>query len=250
MVRKNYIIALEQLDYVLKLTNDISNDDIFKRIYFNKALIYITMEKYDKAPKYLKILTDKFELRENELLDIKMLYANCLIEQNKLEDAENEYIEILDPAARINDKNLLAMTYRNLSEVYLKQKKIKDAKIAIKKSLKNNHGNSYLVENLHFASTVFKSINTVDAETYLLRALKVCEKNKGDDVDTVKKIIYDLMLIYMEREDEGNIIAITQKAEELNINCNSIYAELIKYYRYRNEENSKYFNDKLIKALI
>jgi tetratricopeptide (TPR) repeat protein len=245
MDRKNYIVALEQLDYALKLNIDISNDKIFQRIYFNKALIYKKMSIYDKALKYLRILTDKFKLEEKKLLDVKMLHANCLIEQDKLEEAANEYIEILEPAMILDDKNLLAMAYRNLSEVYFKQKKYKDAAIAIEKSLDYNPDNSYLAENIYFASKVFKSIDE-DVETYLLRALKICEKNNADNADIVEKIIYELVLIYIKREDEEKLMLITKKAKALNIDCTSLYLQLIEYYIDRKKEKSI----KLIRELL
>jgi tetratricopeptide (TPR) repeat protein len=237
MVRKNYLVALEQLDYALKLNNDVSNDGIFQRIYFNKALIYQEMSIYDKALKYLRILTDEFKLEEKKLLDVKMLHANCLIEQHKLEEAENEYIEILEPAMILHDKDLLAMAYRNLSEVYFKQKKYKDAAIAIKKSLENNPDNSHLAENLYFASNVLKSMDK-DVEKYLLRALKKCEKNNDENTDLVEKIIYELVLIYIKREDEEKLMLITGKAKALNVDCTSLYLQLIEYYIDRKKEKS------------
>lgn len=89
MARKNYIVALEQLDYALKLNNDVNSNEILQRIYFNKALRYKKMSIYDKSFKYLRILTDKFELEEKKLLDVKMLHANCLIEQDKFKEATN-----------------------------------------------------------------------------------------------------------------------------------------------------------------
>jgi tetratricopeptide (TPR) repeat protein len=245
---KKYTVALEQLDYALKLNSNINDDEVFKRIYFNKALTYKKMSRYEKSIKYLRILIDEFRLEEKKLLDVKMLHANCLIEQNRLEEAANEYIEILEPSMKLNDKSLLTMAYRNLSEVYLKQKKYKDAATTIKKSLENNPKNWYLAENLYYASNVLRFINE-DVEIYLLRALKAWEKNNGENVEIVEKIIHNLMLIYIGREDEDNIILIMQKIDELNINCYLIYAELIKYYRYRNEEKSVYFNDALINKL-
>jgi tetratricopeptide (TPR) repeat protein len=248
VARKNYEPALEQLNYALKINKDLNNSEISQRIYFNKALIYKKTEKYDKAKKYLKKLTDEFELNDRRKLDIKMLYANCLLDNNELEEAANRFIEIMEPVARINDKGLIAMTYRNVAEVYLKQRKYKDAQISIDKSLEHNPGNWYLAENLYFASLVYKSING-DYESYLLRALEVCEKNKADDTEVTKKTLNDLLEIYMEREDESNIEALIKKEKSLMVDYNKIYAKLVKYYKYRNEEKSNLFNDKLIENL-
>lgn len=248
VVRKNYIIAIEQLDYALKLNTNIGDNEILQRVYFNKALIYNETSKYDKSIKYLNKLTNEFGLENSKLLDIRMLHANCLLDSNKLEEAENKYIEILEPAGKLYDKSLLAMSYRNLSEVYLKQKKYKDSKISIDKCLEYNNSIQYLASNLYFASQVYKAMNE-DSEKYLLRALNVSEKNHADYTDVTKKIINDLLIIYMKREDEENITLLLEKEKKLNVSYNLIYAKLIKYYKCRNEEKSNYFNEKLIKNI-
>ncbi|WP_243129607.1 helix-turn-helix domain-containing protein [Clostridium sp. HBUAS56017] len=243
-MRLNYAAALEQLNFALKLNNDIGNNEVSRRIYFNKALIYKKIKKINEALKYLQILMDQFENEDQKkVLDLKMLYANCLIEQNNFDEAEHEYIEILDSAMKDNDKNLIAMAYRNLSELYLNKKKYKDAARSIKESVKINPNNSHFAENLYFAAKVIRYINE-DTERYLRRALNIYNKNNGENVDLVEKIIYELVLIYIEREDEEKLILMADKAKVLNIDYSLIYAEIGEYYRGRNEEKSIYFSKK------
>ena len=241
---QKYVNALQQLEYAEELNNIIVNDELSIMIFYHKGLTYKKLCQHDTALKYFRILK-KFEIKNQKmLLKIKMVYANCLNEQHKFEEAEKEYFEILD----INDKDFIALAYKNLSELYFNKKKYKDAAKYIKDSLTYNEKNLYLDETLYFAAKVLKYVNE-DVEIYLLQALTICEKKDRENLDLIKDIINELILIYMNREDEKNIELMVKKTKELNINCNLIYAELIKYYRYRNEEKSTYFNDELIYKL-
>ncbi len=238
-----YFHALQQLDFAEELNNSISNDELSIMILYHKALAYKKLGQYDTASKYFKKLK-KFEIKNQKmLLKIKMVYANCLNEQHEFEEAEKEYFEILD----INDKDFIGLAYRNLAELYFNKKKYKDAAKYIKDAmiyLIDNKKN-YLNDALYIAAKTLKYINE-DIEIYLLQALEICERNDRENSKLIQNIINELILLYMEREDEKNITLIVEKAKELNIDCNLIYAELIKYYRYRNDEKSIYFNNKLI----
>ena len=79
---------------------------------------------------------------------------------------------------------------------------------------------------------------------YLLQALEVCEKNDNENIRLIEKIIYELVLIYIKKEDKENLMLIADKAKELNIDYSLIYLEIGEYYRGRNEEKSKYFSKK------
>lgn len=241
---EKYVKALQQLEYAEELNNHIINDELSIMIFYHKALTYEKLCRYDVALKYFEMLK-KIEIKNQKmLLKIKMVYANCLNEQHEFEEAEKEYFEILD----INDKDFIALAYKNLAELYFNKKKYKDAAKYIKDSLTYHQNNEYLDETLYFAAKVLKYVNE-DVEIYLLQALEICERKDRENLDVIKDIINELVLIYIKREDEKNITLIVEKGQELNINCNLIYAVLIKYYRYRNEEKSIYFNDKLIDKL-
>jgi len=247
--QNHYTEALQQLDYAEKISSILSNSELFERIYFNKALVYKNKNNCDKALKYLDLLNNKFKIEnQKKLLDIKMLHANCLNTTCKFEEAKNEYIKILELAMKIDDKDSIALGYRNLSELYFKKRNYKAAATFIKESLKNNPNNSHLNENLYFAAKVLKNSNQ-DVESYLLRALEICEKNDMENLNLIEKIIYELVLIYIKREDEESIMLMDRKTKELNIDYCLIYAELINYYRERNKEKSIYFNKQLINKI-
>lgn len=245
--QRNYVKALEYIEQAENINNVLSDDNLFERIYFNKALVYKNMNKFLDSIKCLQILRTKVKERW-KILDIKMLYANCLSDLKKFEEAEREYIEILEPAAQLYDKRVLAMAYRNLSELYFNDKKYKDAAINIKESLKNNPHNVYYSENLYFAAKVLKHVNE-DVEHYLLEALEICEQSDLENLDLIEKIIHLLLEIYMESEDENNIILMVKKTNELKIDYNLIYSEIVEYYRYKDEEKSINFNIEKIKKI-
>ncbi|WP_315068816.1 helix-turn-helix transcriptional regulator [uncultured Clostridium sp.] len=241
-----YLHALQQLGFAEELNNSIVNDELSIMILYHKALAYKKLGQYDTALKYFKKLK-KFEIKNQKmLLKIKMVYANCLNELHEFEEAEKEYFEILD----INDKDFIGLAYRNLAELYFYKKRYKDAAKYIKDALIYliENEKNYLNDALYIAGKTLKYINE-DVEVYLLQALEICEKSDREKLKLIQNIINELILLYMEREDEKNITLIVEKAKELNIDCNLIYAELIKYYRYRNDEKSIYFNNKLINKL-
>jgi tetratricopeptide (TPR) repeat protein len=235
--------ALEQLEYAERINRQEDNEELFDRIYFNKAIVYNNMKEYTNAFKQLDILKDKHNLNKRKLLDIKMLYANCLMDQKSFDKAEKEYISILEPAMQLDDKEILSLAYRNLSELYLLQKKYKDAEISIKESLRNNDENRHLNSDLIFASKVMKSVNK-DATIYLLQALDICEKKDKENLRLIEKIIFELIKIYEERDDEEGIDFFVQKSYELNIDYSLILQHLAEYYRYSNIEKSVYLSEK------
>ena len=245
---ENYVKALHQLDYAEKLNNDIGNNELYEMIFYHKALTYKKLGEYDSALKYFKILK-QFEIKDYKMfLKVKMVYANCLNDYHEFDEAEKEYKETLNIAMKYDDKDFIAMTYRNLSELYCNKKNYKSAATYVKESLLYGLNNEYHNESLYFAAKVLKNLNE-DVEQYLLQALEICERKDRENPNLIKDIIYELVLIYMRREDEENITLMVKKAKELNINCYLIYAELIKYYKYRKEEKSNYFNDELIDKL-
>lgn len=243
---ENYDSALQKLNYAEKLNNYLGNNELYQMIFYNKALAYKRLGKYDAALKYFKILKEQFQIKNKSmLLRVKMVYANCLNDCNKFDEAEKEYKETLNIAMKYDDKDFIAMTYRNLSELYINKKNYKSAAMYIKESLLYSLNDEYLNEILYFASKVFQNLNE-DVEHYLLQALNICEKKDRENLTLILKIIYELVLIYINNDDEKNLMIMLEKAKELNIDYSLIYAEVGEYYRTTNEEKSKYYSRKSI----
>ncbi|BCZ47188.1 hypothetical protein psyc5s11_32550 [Clostridium gelidum] len=239
----NYVKALQQLDYAEKLNRDIGNCELSIMIQFYKATTYKKLGEYDTALEYFKILK-QFKINDcNMLLRVKMNHANCLNDYHKFDEAEKEYKETLDIAMECDDKDFISMIYRNLSELYVNKKNHKSALMYIKESLSYNCCNEDRGEYLYFASKILQNLNK-EFETYLLEALEICEQRDREKLNLIEKILYELVLIYIKKEDKENLMLIADRAKELNIDYSLIYLEIGAYYRSRNEEKSMYFYKK------
>ena len=237
---RNYIKALQQLDYAEKLNNRIVNDELSVMILYYRALTYKKLGEYDSALECFKILK-QFEINDyNMLLKVKMNHANCLNDYHRFDESEKESRETLNIAMKYDDKDFIAKTYRNLSELYFNKGKYTDAAEYIKVSLKNHPENEYIGETLYFATKVLRRVNE-EVDMYLLQALEICEKNDNENLMLIEQVIYELVLIYIQKEDKENLMLMADKAKELNIDYSLIYLEIGEYYRGQNEEKSKYF---------
>ena len=238
--------ALIELNYAERLNNSICNSDFCELIFYNKGLAYKKLGDYDNALKYLRLLKERDTKNQNLLIKARIVCANCLNEQHKFEEAEKEYIETLDLANDLGDKNFIALCYKNLSELYYNEEKYKDAKKYINAAMIPN--NEYLNEIYYFAAKVLQNLNE-DVEHYLLQALDICEKNDRENLDLIEKIIYELVLIYMEKKKENNIMRMVEKLDILNIDITLIYPVIIGYYMHRNIEASIQLNKKYIEKI-
>lgn len=243
-----YNEGLELLESAEKLNNRICNDELSAMIFYYRALIYKKLCEYDKSLECFKIL-EKFEIKDKKmLLKVKMVYANCLNDYHQFEEAEKQYKGTLSIAMKYDDKDFIAMTYRNLSELYFNKKEYKSAAKYIKESFRYNTENEYFSENLYFAAKVLKNLNE-DVEQYLLRALAICENKDRENVDLIHRTIYELVLLYMKKENEENLMLMAEKAKTLNIDYSLIYAVIGEYYRGRNKEKSRNFSNESIEKL-
>lgn len=239
----NYVKALQQLDYAEKLNKPIMEDELSVMILYYKGTTYKRLGEYDTALEHFKILR-QFEIKDYKmLLRIKINHANCLNDYHKFAEAEKEYKETLKIAMEYDDKDYIAMTYRNLAELYLNKKNYKSAAMYIKESLRYSPYNEDMGEYLYFAAKILENLNG-DVEHYLVQALEVCEKNDNENIRLIEQVIYELVLIYIQKEDKENLMLIADRAKELNIDYSLIYLEIGAYYRGRNEEKSIYFYKK------
>lgn len=248
---ENYIKSLQELDIAQKLNDYLADDGLTITILYKRALTYKKLAEYDAALKYLKILKEKYIKDKTMLLKIKMVYANCFLDknefkENEFEEAEKEYFEIFDIAH--DDKDLLTLGYRNLAELYFNNGKYKEAAKYIKDALIYSNDNKYLDEILYIAAKILAHENE-DVETYLLQALEICESKDRENLDLIKDIINELVLIYIERDNEEKLMLMADKAKVLNINYCLSYAKISEYYRGRNEGKSIYFSNELIDKL-
>lgn len=240
----NYNEALKDLDYAERLNNNIYNSELSEMILYNRGLAYKKMCKYDNALEYLKILIEKPVENQNLLIKAKMVYANCLMDENiYFEEAQKEYFETLNLSIQADDKDFIALTYKNLSELYFNEKKYKEASKYIEYALLYTPRNEYLNEIYYFAAKIYQNLNE-DFEDYLLRALEICEQKDRENLKLIEKILYELTLLYINKDDKKKLMVTAEKSKKLNIDYSLIYSEIGEYYRKRDEEKSIYFSKK------
>ena len=246
MFMEKYDKALQQLSYAEKLNIDISNSELLTMILFYRATTYKRLGDYSSALKYFEE-AKKFGIKDiNMLLKVKMNYANCLNDYNRLEEAEKEYNEIINIAMKHDNKNAIGRTYRNLSELYANKKNYKLASMYIKQCLSYNPCHKDITEYIYYSAEIFRNSNE-ETDIYLLKGLEICIKD-GDSV-LAEKIIYELALIYIKKEDKENLRLIVNKAKELDIDYSLIYLEIGEYYRGRDERKSRYFSRKALEKI-
>lgn len=239
----NYIKALQQLDYAEKLNNVIMEDELSIMILYYKATTYKKIGEYDTALENFKLI-EQFEINDcNMLLKTKMNHSNCLNDYHKFNEAEEKYKETLNIAIEYDNKHFISMTYRNLAELYLNKKIYKSASMYIKECLRYSTDNEDMGEYLYFASKILENLNE-DVQHYLVQALEICEQKDIENVNLIEKILYELTLIYIKKENKEKLMLMADRAKELNIDYSLIYLEISEYYRGRNEEKSKYFSKK------
>jgi tetratricopeptide (TPR) repeat protein len=236
--------ALAEIEYAEMLNNYIENKSLRSRILFNKAKIYKKQEKLNEAIKILEELVG-FDLDSKKEIEVKVMLANCLIDNKEYAKAVSSYIHILELAMNSNDKDLIAISYRNMAEINYKEDNCKEALKNMIESLNNNPGNCKLSENLYFTSNVLKKLN-LDREEYLLRALSISEQSVIEDNILIEKIIYELITIYIGNEDDDKIDLLMKKIFLLDLDHSLICPLAIEYYRYRNDEKSVEYNTKQI----
>lgn len=242
----HYNEALIELNYAERLNNSICNAEFSELIYYNKGLAYKKLEDYDNALKYLGLLKKMTTQNETLLIKARIVFANCLNEQHKFEEAEKEYLETLDLANHARDNNFVALCYKNLSELYYNRKKYKDAKRYIIAAMIPN--NEYLNEIYYFAAKVLQNLNE-DIEEYLLLALDICEKSDRENSQLIEKIIYELIVLYTVQNNEPNLVNIIEKLDKLNIDLSLIYPVIIGYYMEKDIEKGILFNKKYIERI-
>lgn len=245
-----YKEALKELNNAENL--NLEDKKINSRIYFNKALVYKKLGEYNTSMKYLEIALN--ELDDNDinsykkLIDIKMLYANCLNEEKRYNELENIYIEILDKAMLKDDEDTISLVYRNLSEYKFNQKKYKLAAQYIDKSIAYNPFNIHLTESLYYAGIIYNQYDNsgIRAKEYFIKSLERLEKFDNENKYLMEKVLYELVLIYIKENDDINIEIISNKVEIFNLDRALIFSELIKYYIELNKNKCMEYNRKII----
>lgn len=98
--------------------NNLNNKDLLKKIYFNFALYYSEINMHDNSIEFLDKLFKEFDLSIKEVLDIKLLKANCYEETAQYKLAEELYLNILDLSLEKSSYTITSKVYNSLGSLY------------------------------------------------------------------------------------------------------------------------------------
>lgn len=202
--------------------NNVKDITILNNVNYNFAIIYKNMEEFQLALEYAYKVNVK-DLNKDELLDLKIVIANCYLDSNNVDIAINEYKNLLKYS--LNNQETKARIYRNIGECYFKKdiyiKAIKyiEECIKIRREIKSN----YLSNTLVFISDVYRKSNEMGmCKMYLLESIQLdCNS------EALEKLV-DLYVIENNTIETTNLIK--HYAENFNpktlINLTDIYIDI------------------------
>lgn len=229
--------AIFDLEHAIDLNSKINNNNFRIFSFYNLALCYKIKKDYYSAIKCLDILYT-LDIEEYILLKVKLIHANCFNELNRLNDAKKIYSEILDLVSKKNDKELTALMFRNISELYYKMMEIDKAIWYIEESIRIKS----IPETLVFAGKLYRNINTPLAGAYFLQALD--DNNASKEIKSAA--ILGLLDIYILTRDTENIMILYDLYNKLDIQNNLVDLLIIKYFLNDNIEKSSQILEKII----
>lgn len=98
--------------------NGLNDKNILKKIYFNSALYYSLIDMYDTSIEHIEKLIRECNLSIKERLDADLLKAVCYEESNRLNEAEDLYLDTLDIALKENELTVVSKIYNSLGSLY------------------------------------------------------------------------------------------------------------------------------------
>jgi len=194
--------------------NNLKDEGLLKKIYFNTALYYSIADKNKAAIDYLNKLKEECNLAISECLDVDLLIANCYEGDKKYDLAEELYLATLDIALKESEAEIIIKIYSNLGTIY----RIKGDR---EKSLKYlNHAiniKSYL-EPINYAKSLYTTIENfikMDCEELIIKnynkALEFIDRcNDNRMYYELIVMIYDYFMSIGNRDIVYSILKKTQ----------------------------------------
>lgn len=118
----------------INMNNDIKKQKEYINVCFNTALAYYFLNNFDKSIEWIRKINQN-ELTPRKKLNIMNLIGINLIKQSKFEEAEKNYILIIEEAKNSCLRDIEANSYSNLAEIYRLRNDNKKALEYINKAL-------------------------------------------------------------------------------------------------------------------
>lgn len=212
----SYLEQIRNMHVALNLYNEYNLKDeiLLKKIYFNTALYYSTLDKNKTSIEYLNKLKSECTLSTSEKLDVNLLIANCHEGDKEFDVAKHIYLTTLDVALKESEAKVIIKIYNNLGTIYRingdLEKSLKYIEHAI--NIKSD------LEPIYYARTLYNALENyieMDNEELITKnlnlALEFIEKAKNN------RMYYELIVkVYDYFISKGRydiVYSILRKAE-------------------------------------
>ncbi|WP_432662309.1 tetratricopeptide repeat protein [Wukongibacter baidiensis] len=248
---KNYQESINLNNYALAIleNGDSSKEYIGKRVLFNNALSYKKLGLFDEALSSLEELESEMgdKLTESQYCDILLLKGNCYFQKQNYSIAKKIFEQIVDITKNNGNQEFLALTYMNLSELYLKtneeEKSIEYINDSLKIRINTNY--EYLEEIYIELGKRYRDIKKYDlSEKYLMKALKETniKEKRHFQIDIYEELLYSY--IYWKKDSRIDELIKNVKKIFDNKDCRgneakNVFFKAAHYYIEKDIEKSK-----------
>lgn len=197
-----------------------------KYIGFNLALAYKETMQVDKCLNVLKKIKKNYNYNHEEYSRIRILEANCLMNKKMYDEAEKIYLEELEKNIFEENNINVAIIYRFLARIKIKDN-IEKAESYINKALEiNGLDSTEIANNSYYACEFYIKVNNPQlVNKYFRKALE-----QLNDYSKIEKIINKVISYYYS--DSENLRLVWENIKSNNINSEKILKSLINLMKY------------------
>lgn len=236
-------------------SNKLEDKKYIRNIYFHEALAFENLSEYEKCLKTLNKITSEFFLSNNQCLDIETIKARCYTKLCEFDKAKDIYFHILDEAITLNYVLMIALTYANISELYLCCKDIEDAEIYIEKALKiKDIGDDKTIAEIYYDAFEVYSSKTNNIEK--VRMIFYDTLHKIDIIKNEKlatKLFNGMCNYCIKEKSEDGILNILQiiynRVKTKTLNDEKVITIYLRAYAFLKDVRNNKANDILLKGL-
>lgn len=226
MIRKA-AIEIKRKDYIraYSIIEDVEAIDLNKEFdSIIKTYKLIINERCNNS----KLIIKSLEFKGDLSLDEYNLLAKSYIKEKIYDKAKTTLKNFLNLALKEDRSDCIVIAYRNLSEVYLRERNIEESKYYLK--LRFNVNSTYhLEEHYNFAGEVYFNSNIKKSLKYFNKAKEIVIKNKTEDDDLISSIYCNLILAHIKNKNNDEVILLIDESSNKNINIYNVEKYIFKY---------------------
>lgn len=226
-------------------------------VHDNISRAYKALGKIKESIEELEFLQNNFDLDEEMTFKVRIVYANCLRENNDLVKSDVIYKEILDKAIKSYNKNYMCLAYGNLAQLNKMQGNLNEAAEYINNAINIdiNFIEHIIMAEIYFvAFDIYMALNDYDNITkYFNMALN--ESIVANDNDAIIKL-YKMILEYFINNKETDIIKLVNSLENYVLNGYVKSKDVIEilykvsyFYFNKDEIKFKYIYNKIFNVI-